>query len=103
MRKARRIFISGSRRCKGLSPRNDWQQFRSIVRGGVAGKAVRRRPLQSDAAGDVGEVEPDFDATEVGAFGADGSGDPGAEVAGRADVLAEFGMDLAELGDFVER
>lgn len=54
-----------------------------------------------DAAGDVGEVEPDFDAAEVGAFGADGGGDVGAEMAGRADVAGEFGMDFAELGDFV--
>ena len=49
----------------------------------------------------VGEVEPDFDAAEVGAFGADGGGDVGAEMAGRADVFGELGMDLVELGDFV--
>src|SRR5712692_9691392 len=55
----------------------------------------------SDAAGDVGEVEPDFDAAEVRALGADGSGDAGAEMAGRADVTGEFGVDFAELGDFV--
>src|SRR6266571_503902 len=55
----------------------------------------------SDAAGDVGEVEPDFDAAEVRAFGADRSGDAGAEMAGRADVTGELGMDFAELGDFV--
>src|SRR5580704_16832293 len=55
----------------------------------------------SDAALDVGEVEPDFDAAEVGAFGADGSGDAGADVAGRADEFSEFGMDFAELGEFV--
>src|SRR5260370_5567254 len=54
-----------------------------------------------DAAGDVGEVEPDFDAAEVGAFGADGSGDAGANVAWGADVASEFGMDFAELGEFV--
>src|SRR6266850_1837847 len=48
-----------------------------------------------DAAGDVGEVEPDFDAAEVGAFGADGGGDAGADMAGRADVAREFWMDLA--------
>src|SRR5713226_7156175 len=54
-----------------------------------------------NAAGDVGEVEPDFDATEMGAFGADGRGDAGANVAGRADVASEFGVDFAELGDFV--
>jgi len=54
-----------------------------------------------DAASDVGEVKPDFDAAEVGAFGADGRGDAGAEMAGRADVLGEFGMDAAEFRDFV--
>ena len=37
----------------------------------------------------------------MGAFGADGGGDVGAEMAGRADVFGELGMDLAELGDFV--
>ena len=56
---------------------------------------------KSDAAGGVGEVEPDFYAAEVGAFGANGSGDVGAEVAGGADVFGELGVDLAELGDFV--
>src|SRR6266850_3717939 len=55
----------------------------------------------SDAAGDVGEVEPDFDAAEVGAFGADGGGDAGADVARGADVASEFGVDFAELGEFV--
>jgi len=55
----------------------------------------------SDAAGGVGEVEPDFYAAEVGAFGTDGGGDVGAKVAGRADMFGELGMDLAELGDFV--
>ena len=57
--------------------------------------------LDLDAAGRVGEVEPDFYAAEVGAFGADGGGDVGAEMAGGADVFGELGMDLAELGDFV--
>ena len=37
-----------------------------------------KRGKGSDAAGGVGEVEPDFYATEVGAFGADGRGDVGA-------------------------
>jgi hypothetical protein len=54
-----------------------------------------------DAAGGVGEVEPDFNAAKVGAFGADGGGDVGAEVARGADVFGELGMDLAELGDFI--
>ena len=61
----------------------------------------RRVEKKSDAAGGVGEVEPDFYSAEVGAFGADGGGDVGAEVAGGADVFGELGMDLAELGDFV--
>ncbi len=37
----------------------------------------------------------------MGAFGADGGGDAGADVARRADVAGEFGMDFAELGEFV--
>ncbi len=63
----------------------------------------RRLASALDAAGDVGEVEPDFDAAEVGAFGADGRGDAGAKMAGRADVACEFGMDFTELGNFVHR
>ncbi len=39
----------------------------------------------------------------MGAFGADGGGDVGAEVARGADVLGELGMDLADLGDFIHR
>ena len=57
--------------------------------------------LRLDAAGGVGEVEPDLYAAEVGAFGADGGGDVGAEMARRADKFGELGMDFAELGDFV--
>src|SRR5437588_3339710 len=76
------------------------------------GTRVRNKPSKegisihegvSDAAGDVGEVQPDFDAAEVGAFGTDGGGDAGADVAGRADVAREFGVDFAELGEFVHR
>lgn len=37
----------------------------------------------------------------MGAFGADGGGDVGAEVAGRADIFGECRMDFAKLGDFV--
>src|SRR5258708_13981225 len=55
----------------------------------------------SNAAGDVGEIEPDFDAAEVGAFGADGGGDTGTDVAGGADVSSGFGVDFGELGGFV--
>ena len=40
----------------------------------------------SDAPLYVGEVEPDFYAAEVRAFGADGRGDAGAYVARWADV-----------------
>jgi len=72
---------------------------RSVARGADREIGVPRR---LDAAGDVGEVQPDFYAAEVGAFGADGGGDAGAEVAGRTDVFGELGMDLAELGDFIE-
>ena len=54
-----------------------------------------------DAAGDVGEVEPDFDAAEVRALGADGRGDAGAEMAGRADVAGKLGMDFTKLSDFI--
>src|SRR6266567_6367084 len=55
----------------------------------------------SDAAGDVGKIEPDFDAAEVGAFGADGGGDAGADMARRADAACEFGLHFAKLGNFV--
>jgi len=37
----------------------------------------------------------------VRAFGADGSGDAGADVAGRPNVAGEFWVDFAELGEFV--
>jgi len=37
----------------------------------------------------------------MGALGADGRGDAGANVAGRTDIAREFGMDFAELGEFV--
>src|ERR1700756_5660821 len=55
------------------------------------------------AALDVGKVPPYFYAAEVGAFGANGSADAGSEVAGRAYVFGQLRMNLAELGDFVER
>jgi hypothetical protein len=54
-----------------------------------------------DAALNVGEVEPDLDATEVGAFGTNGRGDTGAEMAGRTDIAGELGVDFADLSDFV--
>ena len=59
------------------------------------------RGAASNAAGDVGEVEPDFDAAKMRAFGADGRGDACAQVARRADVARELGMNFAELGNFV--
>src|SRR5215470_1628857 len=59
--------------------------------------------MTSDAAGDVGEVQPDFDAAEMRAFGADRRGDAGAKMARRADVAREFGMDFPKLRDFVHR
>ena len=55
----------------------------------------------SDAAGDVGEVEPDFYTAEVGAFGADGRGYAGTDVAWGADVAGKLGVNFAELGDLV--
>src|SRR5579859_3280219 len=60
-------------------------------------------PNLLDAAGGVGEVEPDFDAAEVRTFSADGRGNPGSKMAGRADVAREFGMDFAKLCYFVHR
>ena len=85
-----------------------------MARGNLAEKATQHAvPLtkgtargerrKSDAAGGRGEVEPDFNTAEVGAFGADGGGDVGAEVAGGADVFGELGVDFAELGYFVHR
>src|SRR5438094_144676 len=59
--------------------------------------------LALDAASDVGEVEPDFYAAKVGAFGADGSGDTCAKVARRADKFRELWMDFLKLRDFVKR
>ena len=57
----------------------------------------------SDAASDVGEVEPDFDAAEVRAFGADGRRDADTKIAGRTNIASEFGLKLAELSDFLHR
>src|SRR5271157_4858996 len=59
------------------------------------------RDTTLDTTGRVGEIEPDFDAAEVGAFGADGRGDAGAKVARRADVAGEFGLHGAKLRNFV--
>src|ERR1700739_2372953 len=56
-----------------------------------------------DSALDVRKVQPYFYAAEVGAFGANGSADAGSEVGGGTDVFGPMLMDLAELGDFVER
>ena len=54
-----------------------------------------------DAAGSIRKIEPDFDAAEMRALGADGRGDSRAEMAGWADVASKFGLDSAKLGDFV--
>ena len=59
--------------------------------------------MVSDAAGSIGEVQPNFDAAKMGTFGADGRGNTGAKIAGRADVTREFRMDFAELRDFIHR
>src|ERR1700747_2612042 len=56
----------------------------------------------SDPSLDVGEIGPDFYAAEMGAFGADGSGDSGAEVAWRADTTREFREHFADLFDFLD-
>src|SRR6266851_10512836 len=69
-------------------------------RAGLTWRSMLRPQL--DAAGDVGEVEPDFYAAEVRALGADGGGDARAEVAWGADVAGELRMDFTELRDFVE-
>ena len=57
----------------------------------------------SDSTGDVGEVEPDFDAAEVRPFGANGRGDASTKMAGRADVPRDLRMNFAELRDLVHR
>src|SRR5208337_1853725 len=62
---------------------------------------VRLCHTVSDTALNVGEVEPDFDAAEVGAFGTDWRSDAGTQVAGRADVAGKFGVHFADLGNFV--
>src|SRR5450432_2573357 len=65
-------------------------------------KLRRHEPFHtSNPARSVGIIEPDFYAAEVRAFGADGGRDAGADVAGRADVAGEFGLDGAELVEFV--
>ena len=50
---------------------------------------------------DFRKVQPDFDAAEMGTFGADGRGDSGAEMAGWADIATQLGMHFAELGNLV--
>lgn len=53
----------------------------------VAPKVHKCTPCcELDAALNVGEVEPDFNAAKVGAFRTDRRGDAGAKMAGRADV-----------------
>src|SRR5215472_18715112 len=68
------------------------------------GNRTNLEPSQvSDPASRVGEVEPDFDAAEVRAFGADRCGDASAQMARWADVARELGMDFAELRNLVHR
>src|ERR1700747_3514523 len=57
---------------------------------------------RSDAAVNLGEVQPDFYTAEVGAFGADRGGDAGAGVAGGAGGFGELRVPFAELSDFIE-
>src|SRR6266566_2713105 len=71
---------------------------------GKNGSAVSGTRL--DAAGDVGEVEPDFDAAEVGALGADGRSDACAEMGdfvhgGLVDFF--LGVEAGAHGPFVEK
>ena len=56
---------------------------------------------ESDAANDVGEVQPNFCAAEMRTFGANGRCDAGADVARRANVFCESGMNAAEFSDFI--
>src|ERR1700730_10858196 len=56
-----------------------------------------------DSGGEVGEVEPDFYAAEMRAFGANRRGDAGAKMARGADVASELRVDFTELGDLVKR
>jgi hypothetical protein len=51
----------------------------------------------------IWKIGPDFDAAEVGAFGADGSGNSGAKITGRTDVSPEFRENLADLIYFFNR
>src|ERR1700689_2551125 len=72
-------------------------RYQIIGEGAVAGHAG------SDAALHVWKIEPDFYAAEVRAFGADGSGDSGAQNAGWADVTRELRKNFADLRDLVHR
>ena len=63
--------------------------------------AARTGCAPSDAAGYVREVEPDFYAAEMRAFGADRRGDSGSHIAGRAYVAGKLRMNFAELREFV--
>ena len=60
-------------------------------------------PPSLDTALNMGEVEPDFYTAEMRAFGADGRGDAGTEMAGWADIAGKFRMHFTDLGDFVHR
>jgi len=56
-----------------------------------------------DETGDVGKVEPDFDAAIVGTLGANGGGDVGAEIARRSHVFGDLRVDFSELCQFIHR
>src|SRR3970040_395377 len=56
-----------------------------------------------DAALDIGKILPDFDAAKMGTIGADGGGDPGADVTRRAEPAGNFRMDAADLLKLIHR
>src|SRR5579871_4181689 len=62
---------------------------------------MERKQRESDAACNVGEVEPDLDAAEVRTFRTDGSRDASTYVAWRANEFCKLGMDTTEFGYFI--
>src|SRR5579871_2851006 len=86
-----------SQQCPQYHSNDAWPAGRSMLR------PYEVPEKRSDAAGDVGKVEPDSYAAEVRAFGADWCRDAGANVAGRTDVAAERGERFAHLAHFLQR
>src|ERR1700676_262102 len=87
-------LLSLVKRRKGKNQTNT--QFRLVAEMGHGMLCpYKGKNEKSDAAGGVGEVEPDFYTAEVGAFGADGGGDVSAEGAGGANVGGGVGGGLA--------